>query len=136
MKKKKRKATTAKKQNDWVFALTEDLMPLKYVLYGILFFGFAMLVFTNLTFVEVLQLMIAIFLFFFLAGYSILLNFDFDTDERIILGIPLSVALIGLTVYYLNVFFGIAMSAYTVILVIIFYFATGFLIKNKSLLKK
>jgi len=65
-----------------------------------------------------LSLSLAVFLYFFLPGYSLLLHLQLDDIERCIFAFPVGGMAVSLVLYFLNLF-GIALTRITVLGVII-----------------
>jgi uncharacterized membrane protein len=65
-----------------------------------------------------LSLMLALFLYCFLPGYTLLLHLEFDAVERIIFAFPTGVIVVSLLLYFLNLL-GVGLTRLTVLAVIL-----------------
>lgn len=74
---------------------------------------------------ELLKLMLALIVYLFLPGYSLLLNLRLSDLERLVFSVPLSAALISVTIYLLNVILFVPINFLSVVIVILIYTLIG-----------
>jgi hypothetical protein len=80
-----------------------------------------------------LSLALAVFLYFFLPGFSLLLHLDLDGIERSIFAFPVGGIAVSLVLYFLNLF-GIALTRITVLGVIIGITAVAIVLLHRKLI--
>lgn len=78
-----------------------------------------------------LSLAVAVFLYFFLPGYAVLLHLDADAVERCIFAFPAGAIVVSLSLYVLNLF-GIMLTRITVLAVIIAVVAVSLALLRKK----
>jgi len=71
---------------------------------------------TPTSMITMLTVALAVFLYFILPGYSVLLFLKLDAVERILLSVPTSAILVPIVLYFANVF-GLPLSRTVVIMV-------------------
>lgn len=109
-------------------------MPLLYTL--LLLVGVA-IIFVILTQVKIKDGLTLVFSFWFnliLPGYCILLKFDFDSLERVLLGIPVSAALLSMLLYGINIFW-MKVSLLNITLIVLLITGVGILLKVREVKK-
>jgi len=100
--------------------------------FGILIIGAFLGAFIeSVPFTPLLSLAFGIAFLYILPGYSIMLLFDFDAVERLIIGIPLSIAIIGVGNSWLNTIFG-SINAFTSVLLVVLCVAFSIIWQLKS----
>lgn len=78
-----------------------------------------------------LSLALALFLYSFLPGYTILLHLELDAVERSIFAFPVGVMAVSLGLYFLNVF-GVALTRITVLAVIVVVTAASLVLLHRK----
>lgn len=100
------------------FPNRNDFMPLAFcviILFIIFIFG---IIFTNTSASGLFSLLFAIFFYLILPGYFMMLNFNFDNLERVIMGMIVSSALMPAILYAMNIM-GFKITKIAVIVVIL-----------------
>ena len=100
------------------FPNKKDFMPLAFcaiMLFIIFIFG---IIFTNTSASGLFSLLFAIFFYLILPGYFMMLNFNFDNLERVIMGMIVSSAIIPAILYAMNIM-GFKITKIAVIVVIL-----------------
>ncbi len=95
-----------------------ELIVLGYCALILLILGIAGVIFTETSAKGIFSLLFAVFFYLILPGYFIMLNFNFDMIERIILGMIVSSALIPAILYVINII-GFKITKLSVIIVIL-----------------
>jgi len=96
----------------------EELKPLAWIAGGLFALALAGVLFTDTSATGMFSLAFAIFAYLVAPGYFVMLNFNFDTLERVILGMVVSAAVIPAILYTANLF-GLAISRLNVIIAIL-----------------
>lgn len=108
----------------------EELKPLAYsaaILFAAALIG---VIFTSTSALGMFSLAFAILFYLIVPGYFIMLNFNFDALERIILGMVVSAAVIPAYLYTINIF-GLKITRIAVIGAIILVVALSILIRKE-----
>ncbi|MBI4016891.1 MAG: hypothetical protein HY363_04320 [Candidatus Aenigmarchaeota archaeon] len=107
-----------------------EILPLIYV-FGIII-GFAMLssLFLPTSITSVITLAFAIWFYFVLPGYCLLLFLDMKPHERIIIGTAVSAAVVPVVLYTLDIF-GIPLSRLTVLITILVICGGACMLKSR-----
>lgn len=107
----------------------EEIMPLFYSLVILLALAFIGSLTTNTSSKTMFSLFFALFFYFILPGYLVMLNFkNLDSLERVFIGMVVSSAVIPLILYAVNVF-GFKISRVNIIVAILFIVIFALLIK-------
>ncbi len=80
-----------------------ELIILGYCTFILLIIGIAGMIFSNTNAKGMFSLLFAVLFYLILPGYFIMLNFNFDGIERIVLGMIVSSAVIPAILYALNI---------------------------------
>lgn len=100
----------------------DELRPLAWVAGGLFVLALAGVLFTDTSAAGMFSLAFAIFAYLAAPGYFVMLNFNFDTLERVILGMVVSSALVPAILYSANLL-GLAVSRFNVIIAILLVIA-------------
>ncbi len=112
----------------------EELMPLVYSAAALFIVGVLGALFTQTTSKTMFSIVFALFFYFILPGYCVLLNFkNMDSLERIILGAVVSSAVIPLILYAVNIF-GISISRLNTFIAILLVVVVSLAIKRTKTL--
>ena len=85
------------------------------LLYVVIFLLFS---FGKFEFINHLKLFFGISFYFFIPGFIVLLFFDMDSIERVALSVPVSISVVLLPLYLLNIIFRVLMTPLTIFIVI------------------
>lgn len=108
----------------------DELLPLLAV--AVVFFVVSLVgtVVSATRFVSLLSLMFAIFAYLVLPGYFVLLNFKLSSLERIIFGMPVSITVVSIFLYVIDII-GFAISARNILLIIFFVCVASIFARKK-----
>ncbi len=85
----------------------------------------------SVPFTPLLSLAFGLTFLYILPGYAIMLNFNFDTIERLIIGVPISIAIIGVGNSWINTIFG-SINAFTSLLLVVLCVAISIIWQMRS----
>ena len=109
----------------------EELQPLAWIASGLFLLALAGILFTDTSATGMFSLAFAMLAYFILPGYFVMLNFSFDTLERVILGMVVSSALIPAILYSANLL-GLAVSRLNVIIAILLVIVLAVLVRKEK----
>lgn len=109
----------------------DELKPLGYAAAILIISAIMGIIFTDTSSSGMFSLAFAIFFYLMVPGYFVMLNFNFDALERIVLGMVVSAAVIPAYLYAINIF-GLEITKIAVIGAIVLVTGLSILYRKES----